>query len=243
MKKFFVLVLASVFLGLASNNAFAQYARRDTRPPVAETSEIDPLTPLGKVQEISNRLDAIESATNEIAERLSEDNSPDYQSSLDKILESATTMRSEIARLGAIASDVEYIAKAIETVERNTEATSETARNVADIASVLKQVSTAEQLDSFVNETFTEMNSQTLSVLEEQKKAFLQALEENRNVAKNDADNLKQKLGTASNIIVLLSVLTAVSLVINVYSWLREQSREQIQAFIANANSKKRTTK
>lgn len=243
MKKIFVLVLASVFLGLASNNAFAQYARRDTRPPVAETSEIDPSTPLGKVQEISNRLDAIESATNEIAERLSEDNSPDYQSSLDKILESATTMRSEIARLGAIASDVEYIAKAIETVERNTEATSETARNVADIASVLKQVSTAEQLDSFVNETFTEMNNQTLSVLEEQKKAFLQALEENRNVAKNDADNLKQKLGTASNIVVLLSVLTAVSLVINVYSWLREQSREQIQAFIANANSKKRTAK
>jgi uncharacterized protein HemX len=71
----------------------------------------------------------------------------------------------------------------------------------------------------------------------------LQALEENQNSAKDDADNLKRKLETASNIIILLGVLIAVSLVINVYKWLREQSREQIQTFIANANNKKSSAK
>lgn len=243
MKKILVLSLVCALSGLASNNVFAQYARRDVRPPVAETTELDPSTPLGKVQEIAERLDAIELATSEIAERLDDESLPNYKSSLDKILEASGATRSEVARLGAIASDVDYIAKAVETIGRNTEATSETARNVANIAVVLKQVATAEQLNTVVNKAVAENNDAVFALLEEQKKSFLQALEENQNSAKDDADNLKRKLETASNIIILLGVLIAVSLVINVYKWLREQSREQIQTFIANANSKKSSTK
>ena len=243
MRKILVLSLVCALSGLVSNNVFAQYARRDVRPPVSETSELDPSTPLGKVQEISERLDAIELATSEIAERLDNESYPGYKSSLDKILESANATRSEIARLGAIANDVGYIAQAVETIERNTEATSEIARNVANIAVVLKQVATAEQLDSVVKGAVAAKSDETLSMLEEQKKSFLQALEENQNSAKDDADGLKRKLETASNIIILLGVLIAVSLVINVYRWLREQSREQIQTFIANANNKKSSIK
>jgi hypothetical protein len=243
MRKILVLALVSAFLGLAGNNVFAQYARRDVRPPVAETSELDPSTPLGKVQEIAERLNTIEQATSEIANRLDDESLPNYKSSLDKILEASGATRSEVARLGAIASDVDYIAKAVETIGRNTEATSETARNVANIAVVLKQVATTEQLDAVVNKAITENNGAVFALLEEQKKSFLQALEENQNSAKDDADSLKRKLETASNIIILLGVLIAVSLVINVYKWLREQSREQIQAFIANANNKKSSTK
>ncbi|MBO7206771.1 MAG: hypothetical protein J6W10_04080 [Kiritimatiellae bacterium] len=243
MRKILVLSLVCALSGLASNNVFAQYARRDVRPPVAETTELDPSTPLGKVQEIAERLDAIELATSEIADRLDDESLPNYKSSLDKILEASGATRSEVARLGAIASNVDYIAKAVETIGRNTEATSETARNVANIAVVLKQVATAEQLDTVVNKAVAENNDAVFALLEEQKKSFLQALEENQNSAKDDADNLKRKLETASNIIILLGVLIAISLVINVYKWLREQSREQIQTFIANANNKKSSAK
>lgn len=243
MRKILVLTLVSTFLCLANSNVFAQYARRDVRPPVAETSELDPSTPLGKVQEIADRLDAIELATSEIADRLDDESLPSCKSSLDKILEASGVTRSEVARLGAIASDVDYIAKAVETIERNTEATSETARNVANIAVVLKQVATAEQLNTVVNKVVAENNNAVFALLEEQKKSFLQALEENQNAAKDDAENLKRKLETASNIIILLGALVAVSLVINVYKWLREQSREQIQSFIANANNKKSSAK
>lgn len=243
MRKFLILTLIFAFSGLASNNVFAQYTRRDVRPPVTETSELDPSTPLGKVQEIAERLDAIELATSEIADRLDDESLPNYKSSLDKILEASGATRSEVARLGAIASDVDYIAKAVETIGRNTEATSETARNVANIAAVLKQVATTEQLNAVVNKAVAEKNDAVFAFLEEQKKSFLQALEENQNSAKGDADNLKRKLETASNIIILLGVLIAVSLAINVYKWLREQSREQIQAFIANANNKKNSAK
>lgn len=243
MRKFLVLSLVCALSGLASNNVFAQYARRDVRPPVAETTELDPSTPLGKVQEIAERLDAIELATSEIADRLGDESLPNYKSSLDKILEASGATRSEVARLGTIASDVDYIAKAVETIGRNTEATSETARNVSNIAAVLKQVATEEQLNVVINKAVAENNDAVFALLEEQKKSFLQALEENQNSAKDDADNLKRKLETASNIIILLGVLVAVSLVINVYKWLREQSREQIQTFIANANNKKNSTK
>lgn len=243
MRKILVLALVFAISGLVSNSVFAQYARRDVRPPVAETSELDPSTPLGKVQEIADRLDAIELATSEIAERLDDESLPNYKSSLDKILEASGATRSEVARLGAIASDVDYIAKAVETIGRNTEATSETARNVANIAAVLKQVATEEQLNVVINKAVAENNDAVFALLEEQKKSFLQALEENQNSAKDDADNLKRKLETASNIIILLGVLIAVSLVINVYKWFREQSREQIQAFIANANNKKSSAK
>ncbi|MBP3530535.1 MAG: hypothetical protein J6K25_05050 [Thermoguttaceae bacterium] len=243
MRKILVLALVFAISGLASNSVLAQYARRDVRPPVTETSELDPSTPLGKVQEIAERLDAIELATSEIAERLDDESYPGYKSSLDKILESANATRSEVARLGAIANDVGYIAQAVETIERNTEATSETARNVANIAVVLKQVATAEQLNAVVKDAVAVKTNETLSILEEQKKSFLQALEDAQSVAKDDAENLKRKLETASNIIILLGVLIAVSLVISVYKWLREQSREQIQTFIANANNKKSSTK
>lgn len=243
MRKILVLALVFAFSGLVSNSVFAQYARRDVRPPVAETSELDPSTPLGKVQEIAERLDAIELATSEIAERLDDESYPGYKSSLDKILESANATRSEVARLGAIANDVGYIAQAVETIERNTEATSETARNVASIVPVLRQVVTTEQLDAAIAKAAANKNDATLVMLEEQKKSFLQALEENQSVAKDDAENLKRKLETASNIIILLGVLIAASIAINVFKWLRDQSREQIQTFIENANNKKSTSK
>lgn len=243
MKKIFVFVAAAALVGWGRGELFAQYARRDVRPPVAETTELDPSTPLGKVQEIAERLDAIESATNEIADRLDDEALPNYKSSLDKILEAANASRSEVARLGAIANDVGYIAQAVETIERNTAATSETARNVANIAAVLRQVATTEQLDAAIAKAIADKNSTINVALEEQKGAFLQALEETRTTAKDDAEKLKRKLETASNIIILLGVLIAASLIVNVYKWLREQSREQIQAFIATTNNGKSSAK
>lgn len=239
MKKIFVFVAVATLVGGGRDELFAQYARRDVRPPVAETAELDPSTPLGKVQEIAERLDAIESATNEIADRLDDETLPNYKSSLDKILEAANASRSEVARLGAIANDVGYIAQAVETIERNTAATSETARNVAHIAAVLRQVATTEQLDAAIAKAIADKDGAVGVALEEQKDAFLQALEESRTTAKDDAEKLKRKLETASNIIILLGVLVAASFIVNVYKWLREQSREQIQAFIATANNNK----
>ena len=243
MRKTFIFIAAVALVGWGRSELFAQYARRDVRPPVAETSEFDPSTPLGKVQEIAERLDAIESATNEIADRLDDETLPNYKSSLDKILEAANASRSEVARLGTIANDVGYIAQAVETIERNTAATSETARNVANIAAVLRQVATTEQLDAAIAKAIADKDVAVGVALEEQKAAFLQALEESRTVAKDDAEKLKRKLETASNIIILLGVLIAASLIVNVYKWLREQSREQIQAFIATANNGKSSAK
>lgn len=243
MKKIFVFVAAATLIGWGRAELFAQYARRDVRPPVAETSELDPSTPLGKVQEIAERLDAIESATNEIADRLDDETLPNYKSSLDKILEAANASRSEVARLGAIANDVGYIAQAVETIERNTAATSETARNVANIAAVLRHVATTEQLDAAISKAIAEKNVAVDAALEEQKAAFLQAFDESRAAAKDDAEKLKRKLETSSNIVIALGALIAASLIVNVYRWLREQSREQIQAFIATANNGKDSAK
>lgn len=243
MKKTFIFIAAVALIGWGRGELFAQYARRDVRPPVAETTELDPSTPLGKVQEIAERLDAIESATSEIADRLDDETLPNYKSSLDKILEAANASRSEVARLGAIANDVGYIAQAVETIDRNTAATSETARNVANIAAVLRQVATTEQLDAAIAKAIADKDVAVGVALEEQKDAFLQALEESRTAAKDDAEKLKRKLETASNIIILLGVLIAASLIVNVYKWLREQSREQIQAFIATANNGKSSAK
>lgn len=243
MKKIFVFAAVVALAGWGRGELFAQYARRDVRPPAAETVELDPSTPLGKVQEIAERLDAIESATNEIADRLDKETFPDYKTSLDKILEAANATRSEVARLGVIANDVGYIAQAVETIERNTAATSETARNVADIAAALRQVATTEQLDAAIAKAFADKNGAIGVALEEQKVAFLQALEDSRTAAKDDAEKLKNKLETASNIIILLGALIVVSLIVNAYKWLREQSREQIQAFIATANNGKGSAK
>lgn len=243
MKKIFVFAAVVALVGWGRSELFAQYARRDVRPPVAETTELDPSTPLGKVQEIAERLDAIESATSEIADRLDGETLPDYKSSLDKILEAANASRSEVARLGAIANDVGYIAQAVETIERNTTATSETARSVANIAAVLRHVATTEQLDAAITKAIANKDVAVSVALEEQKVAFLQALEESRTTAKDDAEKLKSKLETASNIIILLGVLIAASLIVNAYKWLREQSREQIQAFIATANNGKGSDK
>ena len=243
MKKIFVFAAVVALVGWGRSELFAQYARREVRPPVAEKTELDPSTPIGKVQEIAEQLNAIESTTSDIAERLDRDKLPDYKPSLDKILEMVNVSRAEVARLGSIANDVGYIAQAVETIERNTEATSETARNVANIAVVLRQVATTEQLNAAIATAVAEKNDMTIAALGEQKEAFLQALEESRTVAKDDAEKLKRKLETASNIIILLGVLIAVSLIVNVYKWLREQSREQIQAFIATANSGKSSAK
>lgn len=243
MRKIFIFIVAVTLVGWGRNELFAQYARRDVRPPVAETTELDPSTPLGKVQEIAKRLDEIELATNKIVDCLDNKTLPDYKPSLDKILEAANASRSEVARLGTIANDVGYIAQAVETIERNTAATSETARNVANIAAILRQVATTEQLDAAIAKAIADKDVAVKAALEEQKGAFLQALEEARTTAKNDAEKLKSKLETASNIIILLGVLIAASLIVNVYKWLREQSREQIQAFIATANNGKSSAK
>lgn len=243
MKKIFIFIAAVALVGWGRNELFAQYARRDVCPPVAGTTDLDPSTPLGKVQEIAKRLDEIELATTKIADRLDNKTHPDYKPSLDKILEAANASRSEVARLGSIANDVGYIAQAVETIERNTAATSETARNVANIAAILRHVATTEQLDAAIAKAIADKDVAVKAALEEQKVAFLQALEESRATAKNDAEKLKKKLETASNIIILLGVLIAASLIVNVYKWLREQSREQIQAFIATANNGKSSAK
>lgn len=243
MKKIFVFIAVAALVGWGRSELFAQYARRDVCPPVAETTALDPSTPLGRVQEIAKRLDEIELATNKIAERLDNKTHPDYKPNLDKILEAANASRSEIAQLGTIANDVSYIAQAVETIDRNTAATSENARNIANIAVILRQVATAEQLDAAVAKAIANNDSTINAALEEQKGAFLQALEESRTTAKDDAEKLKSKLETASNIIILLGVLIAASLIVNVYKWLREQSREQIQAFIATANNGKSPAK
>lgn len=271
MRKILVLSLVCALSGLASNNVFAQYARRDVRPPVAETSELDPSTPLGKVQEIAERLGKIEETTEEIGRALEAHKIPDYKNSIAEILEASGATRAAVAQLGEIANGVRYVADAIETIEANTAAIGVVAKNVETTAQYLRYVPTIEQtdakfaaLEASVANTFNELYSANetaaagnVAVFEKiinekiaaEKKAFAESLTSFQTKSADDATALKKKLETASNIIILLGLAVVATLVLNVVKWLVDMNREKTAEWKAmitaaqSATAKKATAK
>lgn len=237
MKKILVLTLVSVFSCLASGNAFAQYARRDVRPPVTETAELDPSTPLGKVREIAERLEKIEATTEEIGRALEANKIPDYKTSIDEILEASGATRAAVAQLGDIASGVRYVADVIETIEGNTAAIGVVAENVATTAQYLSYVPTVEQVDAklgaletSIASAFSELRSANETAASANLAAFEKFVDEKIALAQTasteDAEALKKKLETASNVIVLLGLVVLASLVLNVAKWVADKKRE-----------------
>lgn len=271
MKKTFILAFVVVFLGLACGESFAQYARREVKPPVDETSELDPSTPLGKVREIAERLEKIESTTEEIGRALEAHKIPDYKTSIDEILAASGATRAAVAQLGEIANGVRYVADAIETIEANTAAISVVAKNVETTAQYLRYVPTTEQtdakfaaLEASVANTFNELYSANETaaagniaafekIVDEKiasgKKAFAETFASFQATSADDAAVLKKKLEAASNIIILLGLAVVAMLVLNVVKWLVDMNREKTaewKAMVAaaqSASTKKTTAK
>lgn len=270
MKKLFfafIAFAAVVYVAPAS----AQYGRREVKPPVAETVELDPSTPLGKVREIAERLEKIEATTEEIGRALEAHKIPDYKTSIDEILEASGATRAAVAQLGEIASGVRYVADAIETIEANTAAIGAVAENVATTAQYLRFVPTTERIDekfaaleASVANTFNELYSANetsaaanLTAFEKivdekiasEKKAFAETFASFQATSTDDAAALKKKLETASNIIILLGLAVVATLVLNVVKWLVDMNREKTaewKAMVAaaqSASAKKTTAK
>lgn len=262
MKKVFVLSLVFGLLGLAGNSVFAQYALRDVRPPVAETSELDPSTPLGKVREIAERLGKIEETTEEISRALEAHKIPDYKASIAEILEASGATRAAVAQLGEIANGVRYVADAIETIEANTAAIGVVAKNVETTAQYLRYVPTVEKTDAkfaaletsvanafnelySANETAAAANVAAFEKIVDEKiaaekKAFAESFTSFQTKSADDAAALKKKLETASNIIILLGLAVVATLVLNVVKWLADMNREkkaEWNAMVAAAQS------
>ena len=212
----------------------AQYSRREVKPPVEETGELDPSTPLGRVQEIAERIETIETTTKEIGRALEEHKVPDYATSIEKILEAAGTTRAEVARLGVIANDVKYIADVVKTIDANTQAAATIADNVATTAKYLRYVPTLEAVD----ERFGALEKRLVETIEAERAAFA----EYREASTADAGALKKKLETASNIIILLGFGILALIAVNVAKWLYDKAQQsrareaEIQALL-NANS------
>lgn len=255
MKKFISIAATVLFTMCAAQFAEAQYARRDVKPPVPETAEpVDPSTPLGKVREIAERLEKIEAATAEINTVLEANKVPtDYKRFVDEILEAAGTTRAEVARLGEIATGVQYIANAVETIEANTAATGIVAQNVGTIAEYLQYVPTTEQTEARFKEQQDAIvkafanHDEALAKAKEERAAFMQALSEYRETSTEDATLLKKKLETASNIIILLGVGIVALFAVNVGKFAydkfkdakqREAELQEMRAAY-NASSKK----
>lgn len=242
MKKFLNWIIGPLLLvAFAAPLANAQYSRRDVKPPVEETGELDPSTPLGRVQEIAARIETIESTTKEIGRALEEHKVPDYAGSIEKILEAAGTTRAEVARLGVIANDVKYIADAVKTIDANTQAAATIADNVATTAKYLRYVPTLEDVD----ERFGAFEKRLVETIEAERAAFA----EYREASTADAEALKNKLETASNIIILLGLAVVATFVLNVVKWLVDMNREKTaewKAMVAaaqSASAKKTTAK
>lgn len=260
MKKFLVLVAAIGFVGWGRGEIFAQYARRDVRPPVAETSELDPSTPLGKVQEIAERLGKIEETTEEIGRALDAHKIPDYKNSIDEILKASGATRAAVAQLGEIANGVRYVADATETIEANTAAIGVVAKNVETTAQYLQFVPTVEQtdakfaaLEASVANAFNELYSANETAAAANIAAFEKIVDEKiavfQTTSADDAAALKKKLETASNIIILLGLAVVATFVLNVVKWLADMNREKkaewnaMVAAAQTASAKKTTAK
>lgn len=263
MKKIFSVATVILFTLCAVPMVEAQYARRDVKPPVPETgAPSDPSTPLGKVQEIAERLEKIETATEEINAVLEANKVPtDYKRLVDEILEAAGTTRAEVARLGEIAAGVQYIAAAVETIEANTAATGAVAQNVGTIAEYLKFVPTIEQTETrfkeqqdAISQAFAEYNA-AFSKAEEERAAFEQALAAYFENSTEDASALKKKLETSSNIIILLGLGIIALFVVNVGKFVydkvqqtkndakqRETELQEIKAALGSTSRKNSTT-
>lgn len=237
MKKIFVFVAVATLVGWGRGELFAQYARRDVRPPVAETAELDPSTPLGKVQEIAERLEKIETTTEEIGRALDAHKIPDYKNSIDEILEASGATRAAVAQLGEIANGVRYVADAIETIEANTAAIGAVAENVATTAQILRYVPTVEQtdarfaaLEASVANTFNELYSANETSAAANLAAFGEIVDEKIALAQaasaEDADALKKKLETASNIIILLGLGVLALFVVNVAKFVYDKAQQ-----------------
>lgn len=236
MKKMFFALIAFASV-VCVVPASAQYARRDVKPPVPETSAVDPSTPLGKVREIAERLEKIEATTEEIGRALEANRIPDYKASIDEILEASGATRAAVAQLGDIASGVRYVADAIETVEANTAAIGVVAENVATTAQYLSYVPTVEQVDAklgaletSIASAFSELRSANETAASANLAAFEKSVDEKIALAQTasteDAEALKKKLETASNIIVLLGLAVLASLALNVAKWAADKKRE-----------------
>lgn len=250
MKKF---LLSAVFAAVCVAPVFGAdnpYSRRSTSRPVAEKTEpLDPSTPLGRVQEIAARLEAIEAATAEIGRALEAHKIPDYKSSVDEILRAAGTTRAEVARLGEIANGVEYIAAVVETIDANTQASASVANGVAQIAQILREAPTAQTLDgrfaelsATVSNAFSETGLASSTTATAQLAAFEKMVDEKiaaerknavdaiaayRSESAESSETLKNKLETASNIIILLGLGIAATFVLNALKWLADKKRER----------------
>lgn len=259
MKKFFFALTAFAAVACVSP-ASAQYGRREVKPPVAETVEFDPSTPLGKVREIAERLEKIESTTEEIGRALEAHKLPDYKTSIDEILAASGATRAAVAQLGEIANGVRYVADAIETIEANTAAIGVVAKNVETTAQYLRFVPTVEQtdakftaLETSVANTFSELYSANETTAAANIAAFEKIVDEKfaafQAASTDDAAALKKKLEAASNIIILLGLAVVATFVLNVVKWLADVNREkkaEWEAMVAaaqTASAKKTTAK
>lgn len=247
MKKFFLFAaLTAVAFGSIVPVANAQYSRRDVAPPAPETEELDPSTPLGKVQEIARRIEAIEASTEGIGRALEENNLPEYKKSIDAILEASGATRSEVARLGGLADSVRFV---VDAVEANAKATTALSANVVALDDRLTAtIATLEKsaLDAIASGN-VEQTEKVSTLIEEKLAAERAAFAEYRAVADADAQALKNKLETASNIIILLGLGILALFVVNVAKFVfdkaqqaqqaeRERRNAEIRELVATAN-------
>lgn len=230
MKKFFLFAAMTVaaFASIVPI-ANAQYSRREVAPPVAETEELDPSTPLGKVQEIARRLESIETSTAEIGRALEENKLPEYKASLDKILEASGATRTEVARLGGIAESVKFV---VDAAEANAKATAELAANVSALEESLSgALATFEKAVVEAIATANAEQTEKLSAaIDEKIEGERAAFADYRATADADADALKRKLETASNVIILLGLGILALFVVNVAKFVFDKAQQAQQA-------------
>lgn len=259
MKKlFFGLVVAVA--ALVAARAEAQTPFRGVAPPKAETGPpIDPETPLGRVQEIAERLKKIEEETALIREGLAQNKIPDFNGSIAKILESTASTRYEVAQLGAIASNVDYVAGAVETIGENTAAIGGVAESVATLAAQLQGVATLEALDGAMNEAGTAYATALKEAIDAQTAEITSVIDariadEKAKAAAEFAayqeqmKGLRGKIELASNVIILLWVALLILIGVNVCKFVfdrvsqaraaAEAQNQEIRELLA-ANKKK----
>jgi hypothetical protein len=259
MKKLFfgfVVVIAA----LVATRAEAQTPFRGVAPPKTEVGPpLDPETPLGRVQEIAERLKNIEAETALIREGLAQNKIPDFNGSIAKILESTASTRHEVAQLGAIASNVDYVASSIETIGENTAAIGDVAESVATLAVQLQGVATLEALDGAMNEVEVVYTTALKEAVDAQTAEITSVIdariadEKAEAVAKIAAyqeqmKGLRGKIELASNVIILLWVALLILIGVNICKFVfdrvsqaraaAEAQNQKIREFLA-ANEKK----
>lgn len=267
MKKILGVATAVLLALCAVSTAEAQYSRRDVRPPVPETgAPTDPSTPLGKVQEIADRIEKIERATEEIKKGLDASTIPeDYRRQVNEILEAASTTRAEVAQLGEIAVGVQHIVSAVDAVAANASAAAGVAESVGVMVDYLQYFPTSDVVSKQLNEMETRLSAQAetraaametaIATTNEAFRAELvESIKEQRVAANEDAEALKNKLETASNIIIFLGFVVGALFIVNVGKFVydkiertKEESRRREADFQAlqaavSAASKKTTS-